>query len=204
MSIDDQARVLAVVAAVGLLTVQWWPWAFNKFFDGMAAASLWVHDHWLTLSRVVAAGLIVVAAWGVVPIPQVSPTPSITVETPSAEMRSNVSAVAAKLASLKTIDRLLWSSVWSKAAIVVAGDAAGREVAFTDTRSLRGFTALTLDIAWRRIGGHAPGSIDGLKEAVESAYANAVGTEEVPVTKDVRDRYAEFARAMAWAGLNGE
>jgi hypothetical protein len=84
---------------------------------------------------------------------------------------------------------------------VVEGDAVAKEVAFTDTRSLRAFTALALDIAWRRIGGHKAGN-DELREAVEGAYLKALGAATTQVTKDTRKAYAEFARAVAWAGYN--
>ena len=86
---------------------------------------------------------------------------------------------------------------------LVAGDAVTTEVVFTDTRSLRGFTVLALDIAWRRIGQHAPGSNEPLRAAVEACYGQAIGTEVVPVTADLRARYAAFAQAVAWAGVNG-
>jgi hypothetical protein len=70
----------------------------------------------------------------------------------------------------------------------------------TDTPALRTFTAVSLDIAWRRIQGHTPGSVAGLREAVEAAMRGALGLDEVPVTPHVRGRYAEVARAIGWAG----
>jgi hypothetical protein len=100
-------------------------------------------------------------------------------------------------------DRMLWAQTWNKAATVVAGDSVTTEVVFTDTRSLRMFTTLAIEIAWRRIGQHAPGSVAGLREAVEAAYGQAIGTDVVSVTADVRSRYAAFAKAVAWAGVNG-
>jgi hypothetical protein len=127
----------------------------------------------------------------------------VDVETPSVEMQQLVKPVADALKSLPMGDRMLWAQTWYKAASVVAGDAVTTEVVFTDTRSLRMFTTLALEIAWRRIGQHAPGSVAGLREAVEAAYGQAVGTDVVPVTADVRSRYAAFAKAVAWAGVNG-
>jgi hypothetical protein len=100
-------------------------------------------------------------------------------------------------------DRMLWAATWSKAAVVVAGDAVSTEVVLTDTRSLRLFTTLALDIAWRRIGQHVPGGNEPLRKAVEAAYGQAVGTDVVPVTADVRARYGAFSKAVAWAGVNG-
>jgi hypothetical protein len=42
--------------------------------------------------------------------------------------------------------------------------------------------------------------VAGLREAVETAMRSALGLDEVPVTPHVRGRYAEVARAIAWAG----
>jgi hypothetical protein len=138
-------------------------------------------------------------------MPKLPAAPAVTVdvETPSVEMQQLVRPVAESLKALPMGDRMLWAQTWSKAATVVAGDAVTTEVVFTDTRSLRMFTSLALDIAWRRIGQHAPGSVAGLREAVEAAYGQAIGVDVVSVTADVRSRYAAFAKAVAWAGVNG-
>jgi hypothetical protein len=112
-----------------------------------------------------------------------------------------VEPVAKALRNLPAGDRALWAQTWSKAAVVVEGDAVATEVAFTDTRSLRAFTTLALDIAWRRIGGNVPGSQEALRTATEAAYVKALGAATVPVTADTRKAYGEFARAMAWAGI---
>jgi hypothetical protein len=202
MTTDALLRSLAVAAAVALMAAPYW----RVVVDAAQAGVEWGKAHASTLTRAAAAALIVAAAWGKVPLPTFPPSalPTVVVETPEPEMRTIVAPVAREMAKVPMVDRLLWASVWNKAATVVAGDAVAREVAFTDTRSLRGFTALAVDIAWRRISGRVPGSNEPLRQAVEAAYAVAIGIDEVPVGKDLRDRYAEFARAMAWAGLNGE
>jgi hypothetical protein len=74
------------------------------------------------------------------------------------------------------------------------------EVIFTDTRSLRGFTVLSLDIAWRRLGGVKAGQYPGLREAVEKAMTGVVGLDVKPVDADLRRAYGEACRAIAWAG----
>jgi hypothetical protein len=71
---------------------------------------------------------------------------------------------------------------------------------FTDTPSLRLFTLVALDVAWRRLGDARPGSVDGLREAVETALRSAMGLDAVPVTPQMRASYAEVAEAIAWAG----
>lgn len=200
MSNDALLRTLAVVAAVAILAAPYW----RLVADAGKAAGEWLRGHSATLGRIAAAGLIVAAAWGKVPLPSLpaAPVVAVTVETPSPELQAAVKPIAVELAKLPASDRMLWDAVWSKAAIVVAGDTLAKEPAFTDTRSLRAFTALTLDIAWRRLGGHPPGN-EALRKALEAAYASEVGTDDVPVSRDVRDRYAAFAKAVAWAGING-
>jgi hypothetical protein len=201
MSNDALLRSLAAVAAVAILAAPYWGLVAAALEKGVAAAK----THANVLGRLAAAGLIVAAAWGKIPMPsfELPAVPAVEVEEPSPEMKTLVAPVAAALRSLPAGDRMLWASTWSKAAIVVAGDATAREAAFTDTRSLQAFTGLALDIAWRRIGRHEPGSNEPLRKALEAAYGAAVGTDEVPVTKDIRDRYAAFAKALAWAGVNG-
>lgn len=130
------------------------------------------------------------------------PAVAVTVTEPSPEMKAKVASVAEALRAASPVDRANWASTWEKAAIVVAGDAVSPEIAFTDTRSLRMFTVLALDIAWRRIGGNKAGKYPGLREAVESVLGETVGNEVVPVTPELRRSYSDAARAIAWAGIN--
>jgi hypothetical protein len=157
------------------------------------------------LSRVAVIALLIAAAWGKIPLPhwpqaEVAP---VVVETPSEEMQRLVAPIAEALRGAGPVDRALWAETWSKAAAVVAGDAVTVEVVFSDTRSLRAFTAIALDIAWRRIGQHVPGGNEPLRKAVEAAYGAALGDQVIPVTADLRSRYVAFAKAVAWAGVNG-
>jgi len=152
------------------------------------------------LGRIAAAGLLIAAAWGKVPLPTLpSVGPQVTVATPSDEMQRLVTPVADALKGLPAADRALWASLWTRAGVVAAGDAVTAQVAFTDTRGLRDFTALSVDIGWRRIGKHAAGSQESLRAAVEAAYGSALGKDVVPVTSELRGRYVEFANAVAWA-----
>jgi hypothetical protein len=201
MTNDALLRSLAVVAAVAILAAPYWRVVADALEQGVAAAKA----HATTLGRVAAAGLILAAAWGKIPLPSfdVPAVPAVTVEEPDAEMKTIVAPVGTALQSMPVGDRMLWAATWNKAAIVVAGDATAREAAFSDTRSLQAFTALALDIAWRRIGGNQPGGNEPLRKALEAAYGDAVGKDEVPVTRDIRDRYAAFAKAVAWAGIHG-
>jgi hypothetical protein len=193
---DDLLRIAAVVAAVALVAGphvgKAGPWLAEAWRRGKPYAG--------TAGRAVAACLILWAAWGHLPSLPSLPTRLVTVDLPSESMRQTVQPVADALRSLPASDRALWREVWSKAGVVVAAEATAREPAFRDTRELRAYTGLAIDIAWRRIGGHAAGSQESLRKAVEAAYASAVGTDDVPVTADIRGRYVELAKALAWAG----
>lgn len=201
MSDDSVIRLAAVVAAVALLAAP-----YRETIAGwLSQAAEACYAERSALSRIAAALLILAAAWGQIPMPRLPAAPAVTVdvETPSVEMQQLVRPVAESLKALPMGDRMLWAQTWSKAATVVAGDAVTTEVVFSDTRSLRMFTSLALDIAWRRIGQHQPGEIPGLRDAVEEAYNTATGRDVVPVDAAVRQRYCDFAKAIAWAGMNG-
>lgn len=191
-------RIAAVVAAAALLAAPYW----DRIAGWLATAAQAAGQHRATLGRIAAAGLIVAAAWGKVPVPKWPASASVTVNVPdpTKALRDSVGPVTTALGKLSPSDRALWAATWAKAALVVEAEGATSVAVFTDTPSLRTFTTTTLDIAWRRIGGHTPGSVAGLRGAVEASMRYALGLDAVPVTPDVRARYAEVARAIAWAG----
>ena len=200
MSHDSMFRAAAVAAAAALLAAPYWPQIQAAAHRAMEAGK----ENAGVIGRFIAAALLIAAAWGKVPLPTLptSPVAPVAVETPGAEMQTLVQPIADAMRGASAVDRALWAEVWTKAATVAAGDAVTTEVVFTDTRSLRAFTALAVDIAWRRIGQHVPGSNESLRKAVEAAYGSAVGTDVVPVTADLRARYVAFCKAVAWAGVS--
>lgn len=197
MSHDSVIRTAAVVAAVALLAAP-----YRSVIAGwLAQAAEAAKRHRALAGRVAAAALLIAAAWGKVPLPTLpAPQADVRVDTPSDDMQRLVTPIADAMKGVQAGDRLLWASVWQKAGVVVAGDAVSTQTVFTDTRSLQAFTAMALDIGWRRIGEQRPN--DALRAAVEAAYAAHLGKDVVPVTAEVRARYAELAEAIAWAGLN--
>jgi hypothetical protein len=202
VSHETLIRAAAVAVAVAILAAPYWRVVADAVQAGIAAAQA----NAKALSRLAAAGLIVAAAWGVVPMPEfqpVVPAVSIDVPEPSGELKAAVEPVRKALAGMSQADRNLWAATWAKAALVVEADGTTSVEAFKDTPSLRLFTTVALDIAWRRIGKHAPGSVDGLREAVEGAMRSALGLDSTPVTEQIRGSYADVARAIAWAGLGG-
>lgn len=202
MTVDAALRVAAVAAAVALVVAPKWGAIATAAVRVAQAAYDAAKRHGKSAGRVAAAGLLVAAAWGKVPLPQFGggAVERIEVEAPDAEMRKLVEPIAEAMRSLPASDRMIWASTWSKASLVVSAPD-GPEALFSDTKSLRLFTTLAIDIAWRRIGGNEPGSNEALRKAVEAAYAAGIGPDGVAVSRAVRERYAAFARAVAWAGI---
>ena len=199
---DTLFRTLCIGAAAALGLAPYWPQIRSA--AGVAAKA--VRGHVGSVAKWAAIGLLVAAAYGWTPrlpaLPMIAPTvPALTVEKPSDAMQQVVAPIADAMRAAPMGDRLLWSQLWSKAAVVVAGDAITTEVVLTDTKSLRAFTVLALDIGWRRIGGNQPGKYAGLRDAIEAAFANVVGKDVVPVTPELRKQFAELCRAIAWAAL---
>lgn len=155
---------------------------------------------WRVLAAIV---LGYVAVFGVPKIPAPQPAAAITVERPSDEMLATIAPVADALKYAPAGDRLVWAALWSKAALVAAGDAVDTEVVFTTTKSLRGFTVLALRIGWRRVAQQEPGYYPKLRDTVEQAFESVLGMDDRPVTKEIRQRYVDLCRAIAWAGMHG-
>jgi hypothetical protein len=197
VSHDEIIRAAAVVAAVALLAAPY----RQTIVERLAAAAEAAKQHRGAISRIAAAVLLIAAAWGKIPIPKLdgAAVPAVSAETPSVEMQAIVAPVTAACDFTAT-ERSLWAHAWTKAGVVVAADAVTNAPVFTDTRLLREYTALALDIAWRRIGQHQTGSNEPLRKAIESAYGQVVGTELLPVSADLRTRYVELVKAIAWAG----
>lgn len=202
MSHDEIIRTVAVVAAVALLAAPYRQQIARLVSEATEAA----RKHGSTIGRIAAAVLILVAAWGKIPLPSLPSAPAIpavTIDTPSSAMQSTVRPIADVLKAAPMGDRLLWANLWNKAATVVAGDELGTEVVITDTRALRMFTTLALDIGWRRIGDHKPGSYAGLRQAVEKAMSDTLGLEARPIDAETRAKVVELYRGIAWAGMAG-
>ena len=199
MSYESLLRTAAVGLAVAILAAPYWRLVADAVQAGYAAAQ----EHIVAIGRLAAAALIVAAAWGAIPMPTIPTVPAVTpveVPEPDAEMRRLVAPVAEALEDVSPANRALWAATWMKAATVVKAEGSTTQPVFTDTPALRLFTTIALDIAWRRLGDNRPGSVEGLREAVEAVLASAVGIDAKPVTPDVRASYVAAAQAIAWAG----
>ncbi|NBT05573.1 MAG: hypothetical protein EBS54_02050 [Betaproteobacteria bacterium] len=197
---DSLLRACCVIAAAALAASPYWA----EIRAAAERAAKAVRANGGGVMRWGAVALLLAVASGVqlprLPkMPSVS-APTVNVETPSVEMQTKVAGIARALAGANPAERAIWASVWEKAAVVVAAPE-GKEPVFTDSRSLRGFTVLSLDIAWRRLGGIQPGTMPGLREAVEAVMSEAVGLDVKPVDPEMKRRYVEACRAIAWAGI---
>jgi len=199
VSYESLLRTAAVGLAVAILAAPYWRVVADAVGQGVAAAKA----HATAIVRHAAAGLIVAAAWGAIPMPTLPTVPAVTpieVPEPDAKMQRLVAPVAEALEGLPAADKALWASTWMKAATVAKAEGSTTQPVFTDTAALRLFTTIALDIAWRRLGDHRPGSVEGLREAVEGVMASSIGMDAKPVTPDVRASYVAAAQAIAWAG----
>ena len=198
MGTDALLRILAVAAAVALLAA---PYA-GQIRAAATAAAETVRQRSGIIGRLIAASLLIAAAWGKVPMPTL-PTPEaqvvIEVEEPTPELRRLVAPVRAALASASMRDRATWAETWLKSGIVVAADNVHSTPVLADVRALRAFQVVALDVAWRRIAGVAPGKYPGLKDGVEAAFAEVLGLDDVTVDASLRERYVALVRALAWA-----
>jgi hypothetical protein len=199
VTLEQLLRTAAVVAAVVVLAAPYQDLIVAK----ARAAAGWIQSHAGGISRVVAALLIVAAAWGKFPTPTFMvdlPRAGVAVPEPSIALRALVGPVRQALEGATPQARAAWSDVWSKAAKVVEAETAEKDQIFKDVPSLRILTVTALDIGWRRLSGVAPGSLPGLKAGVEEALASAVGKDARPLTDEMRASYVDVAMALAWAG----
>jgi hypothetical protein len=203
VSHESLVRTAAVVAAAALLAAPY----RQQIAGYVAKATEAAKSNGPALGRIAAAALLIAAAWGKVPMPSLPSTPAVpvvTVDAPSPAMRATVQPIADALKAAPLGDRMLWANLWSKAATVVAGDELGTEVVLTDTRALRMFTTLALDIGWRRIGENKPGTYAGLRQAVEKAMGDTLSLDARPIDVETRAKVVELYKAIAWAGTAKE
>ncbi len=203
MSHESLVRTAAVVAAVAFLAAPY----RQQIAGYVSQAAQAAKAHGALAGRIAAAALLIAAAWGKVPMPSLPSTPAVpvvTVDAPSSAMRATVQPIADALKAAPLGDRMLWANLWSKAATVVAGDELGTEVVLTDTRALRMFTTLALDIGWRRIGENKPGTYAGLRQAVEKAMGDTLSLDARPIDVETRAKVVELYKAIAWAGTAKE
>lgn len=200
MTTDELLRVAAGAGAAALVAAPYWPAIRGR----LVQAGGYVRDHGNGIARMAAAALLLFAAVGNVnlALPAIKiKTESVDIETPDAAMQKIVAPVAAALKDAPAGDRMLWALTWNRAAAAVEGESSASSLAFENTKSLRDFTALALDIAWRRIGGNKASKYPDLRNAVEEAFDSTLGRNPQKTTPEILGAYQRLARALAWAGI---
>ena len=150
-----------------------------------------------TVRVAIAAGLIYFAAHG---LPTATlETATIELQKPSAEMIKAVADVDRIMRSASHFDRLLWSEVWTKVGKIVNSET-DTEIVFSDTRSLRQLSVISLGIAWKRLADIKKDKYEGLGEATEKVFVEAIGLDIKPVTPELRKKFVDTCTALAWCG----
>ena len=152
-----------------------------------------------TVRVAIAAGLIYLAVHG---LPTATlETGTIELQKPSAEMIKAVADVDRIMRSASHFDRLLWSEVWVKVGKIVNSETESQiELIFSDTRSLRQLSVISLGIAWKRLAEIKKDKYNGLGEATERVFAEAIGLDVKPVTPELRKKFVDTCTALAWCG----
>ena len=150
-----------------------------------------------TVRVAIAAGLIYFAVHG---LPTATlETATIEIQKPSAEMIKAVADVDRIMRGASHFDRLLWSEVWTKVGKIVNSET-DTEIVFSDTRSLRQLSVISLGIAWKRLADIKKDKYEGLGEATERVFAEAIGLDVKPVTPELRKKFVDTCTALAWCG----
>ena len=126
-------------------------------------------------------------------------TATIELQKPSAEMLKAVDDVQRIMRTASPVDRTLWAEVWNKCGKIINSETSA-ELIFSDTRSLRQFNVIALQIAFKRLGDMPKGKYAGLGEATERVFAEAIGLDVRPVTPELRKKFVETCTALAWCG----
>ena len=155
----------------------------------------------MKLARLIAACvLLAIAIFGVPSMLTVQD--QATIDTPDDAMQMVTNDVARIMRGASEVDRCLWAQVWAKVAVTASGDSNDVEVIFTDTRALRAFQIIALNIAWKRLAGNQTGKYAGLGEACEKCFNDTLGKDVQPVTPAIRAKFVALANALAWCGIN--
>jgi hypothetical protein len=156
----------------------------------------------MNLRYVAAFVLVLISVFGV-PDPGTLSTemPTVKVQEPSDAMKSIVKPVARVASKMSPIDRLWLQGIYASAAKVVAADGIVSPHQIETTSGVLAVHVAILKHIWRGMAENAPGTYEGLKEAIEQSFADTIGTDHRYLTPDLREKVVELFDAIAWAGL---
>lgn len=118
-------------------------------------------------------------------VPAATPTPVPTPATP-------FPAVAAVAAGMGVEDRNALAQAYSILARAVTANTVTEPV-FPDTAAVRRAHRAALAYVWQAVLQNKPGEVEGLREALEKALADRIGTDDVPLNPELqKDTAAAF------------
>lgn len=147
----------------------------------------------MRLRNIAAAGLIAVALFGTT-FTETSPPPNQP--TPEANYAAAVSAAKSVAEGMDQKDRAVLAGLYSGASKAVLADAMAQQPVLATTGKLRAFHVAALNFTWRGYGENLPGKYPGLSSAVETAFAETLGTDVKGLDHEVA---AKTLEALAWA-----
>ena len=127
--------------------------------------------------------------------------PPVSLSEPSAEMREAVQPVVRVASGMSAIDRLWLRQIYENTAKVVEIDGEVAEPVVTSISTLRAIHVAVLKFVWRGMADNRPNKYEGLSKAIDAAIESVIGSEDGPVTPELRKRAVEVYEAIAWAGL---
>lgn len=147
--------------------------------------------------RLAVAGILIAYASGVVRMPQ----PQEPVVQPLTEMQMSAKTLRDIMSTVPMTDRLWVKTIYTSAAKVTRADGEEESPEIQTTESLRDVHIAILKFVWKHLAGNEPGKYAGLADAVSTVITHAVGTDNRPLTPELREKAAEAFDAIAWAGL---
>jgi hypothetical protein len=127
-------------------------------------------------------------------LPVVVPVTPVTPVTP--DVPPPVAEIAAVASKMKPSDRADMGAAYAMFSSALAADPMDDPV-FPDTASLRRAHRAMLLVLWRGLLGNNPGQVPGLKEAVEGAFAQRIGSADVLLNPDAKQSAAKALADIA-------
>lgn len=149
-----------------------------------------------SLRLLIAAALVVYAVGGSFPQPTL-----LSVQEPSAQMKTEVSPVTKVVSQMSSIDRLWLQYIYQNAARVVRTDGDTDEPTIQTTDGLRAVHVAILQYIWKGLADNKPAKYPALRDAIEAAFTNTLGDARRKMTPELRTKAVELFDAIAWAGL---
>lgn len=150
---------------------------------------------------VLAVALVAVGLFGVPKVPVPAWPSLIQVQEPSQKMKDSVSGVVKVVQSMSIVDRLWLQYIYVNCGKVLKADGMVEDKTIVTTESLRAVHRAVLKFIWKGMADNKPNKYEGLAKAIDDAVMSVVGTENKPITEELRQEAIAVFDAIAWAGL---